>query len=123
MTIPEASRLVIQAGVLAKGGEIFILDMGEPVKIVDLAKKMVKLSGFTEAEIPIVETGIRPGEKLYEELLAEGQLSENQVYEKIFIGNSSHYVIEDTLAFVESLENKTDQEIREEIVAFANTHQ
>ncbi len=123
MTIPEASRLVIQAGVLAKGGEIFILDMGEPVKIVDLAKKMVKLSGFTEAEIPIVETGIRPGEKLYEELLAEGQLAANQVYEKIFIGNSSHYVIEDTLSFVESLENKTDQEIREEIVAFANTHQ
>ena len=123
MTIPEASRLVIQAGVLAKGGEIFILDMGEPVKIVDLAKKMIKLSGFTEAEIPIVETGIRPGEKLYEELLAEGQLAANQVYEKIFIGNSSHYVIEETLAFVESLENKTDQEIREEIVAFANTHQ
>lgn len=123
MTIPEASRLVIQAGVLAKGGEIFILDMGEPVKIVDLAKKMVKLSGFTEAEIPIVETGIRPGEKLYEELLAEGQLAANQVYEKIFIGNSSHYVIEETLAFVESLENRTDQEIREEIVAFANTHQ
>lgn len=123
MTIPEASRLVIQAGVLARGGEIFILDMGEPVKIVDLAKKMVKLSGFSESEIPIIETGIRPGEKLYEELLAEGQLANNQVFEKIFIGNSSHYVIEETLAFVESLENKTDQEIREEIVAFANTHQ
>ena len=123
MTIPEASRLVIQAGVLARGGEIFILDMGEPVKIVDLAKKMVKLSGFSETEIPIIETGIRPGEKLYEELLAEGQLAENQVFDKIFIGNSSHYPIEETLKFVESLDNKTDEEIREEIVAFANTHQ
>lgn len=123
MTIPEASRLVIQAGVLARGGEIFILDMGEPVKIVDLAKKMVKLSGFSESEIPIIETGIRPGEKLYEELLAEGQLSEKQVFEKIFIGNSSHYRIEETLKFVESLENKNDDEIREEIVTFANTHQ
>lgn len=123
MTIPEASRLVIQAGVLARGGEIFILDMGEPVKIVDLAKKMVKLSGFSESEIPIIETGIRPGEKLYEELLAEGQLSEKQVFEKIFIGNGSHYSIEETLSFVESLEDKSDKEIREEIVAFANTHQ
>ena len=67
MTIPEASRLVIQAGALAKGGEIFILDMGEPVKIVDLAKKVVKLSGYTEKEIAIIVTGLRPGEKLYDE--------------------------------------------------------
>ena len=123
MTIPEASRLVIQAGVLARGGEIFILDMWEPVRIVDLAKKMVKLSGFSESEIPIIETGIRPGEKLYEELLAEGQLAENQVYEKIFIGNGSKYCLEDTLAFVESLRGKTDEEIRTELVTFANTHQ
>lgn len=123
MTIPEASRLVIQAGVLAKGGEIFILDMGEPVKIVDLAKKMVKLSGYSETEIPIVETGIRPGEKLYEELLAEGQLAENQIYEKIFIGNGSKYDIDETLAFVQSLENQPDEVIRKELVAFANSHQ
>src|SRR5699024_8370011 len=71
MTIPEASRLVIQAGALAEGGEIFVLDMGDPVKIYDLAKQMVWLSGHTEDEINIVETGIRPGEKLYEELLAD----------------------------------------------------
>ena len=120
MTIPEASRLVIQAGVLANGGEIFILDMGEPVKIVDLAKKMLKLSGYTEDEISIVETGIRPGEKLYEELLVDGQLSENQVYEKIFIGNSTLYKQEDILDFVHSLRSVSDDELREKLIAFAN---
>ena len=93
MTIPEASRLVIQAGVLANGGEIFILDMGEPVKIVDLAKKMIKLSGYTEGDIPIVETGIRPGEKLYEELLADESLLDSQAYEKIFRRESIHLQI------------------------------
>ncbi|WZE74082.1 polysaccharide biosynthesis protein [Macrococcus sp. CCM 2573] len=88
MTIPEASRLVIQAGALAKGGEIFVLDMGEPVKIVDLAKNMICLSGFNENEIPIEFTGIRPGEKLYEELLNENEIHSEQVYEKIHIGKS-----------------------------------
>ncbi|QII83174.1 polysaccharide biosynthesis protein [Jeotgalibaca arthritidis] len=122
MTIPEASRLVIQAGVLANGGEIFILDMGEPVKIVDLAKKMVKLSGYTESEIPIIETGMRPGEKLYEELLVDGQLSENQVYEKIFIGNSTLYKQEDILDFVHSLKGIPDDELREKLITFANVN-
>ena len=117
MTIPEASRLVIQAG------EIFILDMGEPVKIVDLAKKMVKLSGYSESEIPIIETGIRPGEKLYEELLADGQLAENQVYEKIFIGNGSKYYLAEIFNFVETLDNQADDVIRKEIIGFANAHQ
>ena len=80
-------------------------------------------SNIKEIDFSILQAKIRPGEKLYEELLAESQWAANQVFEKIFIGNSPHYVIEETLAFVESLENKTDQEIREEIVAFANTHQ
>lgn len=122
MTIPEASRLVIQAGVLAKGGEIFILDMGEPVKIVDLARKMIKLCGLTEEEIPIVESGIRPGEKLYEELLIEGQLAENQVYEKIFIGNGSKYSSEEVMRFVNSLKGVSDTDLREELIAFANEY-
>lgn len=88
MTIPEASRLVIQAGSLAKGGEIFVLDMGEPVKIVDLAKNLIRLSGYEEDEIEIVFTGIRPGEKLYEELLNENEVLPDQVFEKIYVGRT-----------------------------------
>jgi len=88
MTIPEASRLVVQAGTLAKGGEIFVLDMGEPVKIVDLAKNLIKLSGYTEAEIPIEFSGIRPGEKMYEELLGEDEILPGEVYEKIYVGRT-----------------------------------
>ena len=120
MTIPEASRLVLQAGVLAKGGEIFILDMGDPVKISDLARKMIKLSGYTEAEIPIVESGIRPGEKLYEELLVDGQLSDNQVFEKIFVGKATTYDRQEVWKFVESLDGLANDKLRDEVIAFAN---
>ncbi|OZU88243.1 hypothetical protein CIL03_11350 [Virgibacillus indicus] len=88
MTIPEASRLVVQAGTLAKGGEIFVLDMGEPVKIVDLARNLIKLSGYTEDEIPIEFSGIRPGEKMYEELLGEDEVHPDAVYEKIYVGRT-----------------------------------
>ncbi|MBH0230740.1 polysaccharide biosynthesis protein [Halobacillus yeomjeoni] len=89
MTIPEASRLVLQAGALARGGEIFVLDMGEPVKIVDLAKNLIHLSGFTEKEIPIQFSGIRPGEKMYEELLGDKEVHSEPVFPKIFIGKTT----------------------------------
>ena len=71
MSIPEAAQLVLQSAVMGKGGEIFVMDMGEPVKIADLAKDLIHLSGFSEEEIKIVYMGLRPGEKLYEELLAD----------------------------------------------------
>ena len=73
MSIPEAIQLVLQAGLMGRGGEIFVLDMGEPVRIADLARDLIKLSGFTEDEIRIVYTGLRPGEKLYEEVFADDE--------------------------------------------------
>ncbi|WP_141284123.1 UDP-N-acetylglucosamine 4,6-dehydratase family protein, partial [Ideonella azotifigens] len=75
MTIPEAARLVLQAAAIGESGQVLVLDMGEPVKIVDLAKTMIRLAGRSEQEIRIVFTGLRPGEKLYEELLADGDLT------------------------------------------------
>ena len=73
MTIPEAVRLLVQACAMEKGGEIFLLDMGEPVKILDMARQMIRLAGFTEAEVPVEIVGLRPGEKLHEELLRYGE--------------------------------------------------
>jgi FlaA1/EpsC-like NDP-sugar epimerase len=73
MSIPEAAQLVLQAAAMGQGGEIFVLDMGEPVRIVDLARKMIRLCGYSDAEIRIEFTGLRPGEKLYEELLADAE--------------------------------------------------
>lgn len=120
MTIPEASRLVIQSGALADGGEVFVLDMHEPVKIFDLAKNMIRLSGYTEDDIEIVETGIRPGEKLYEELLLDKERSEEQVHDQIFVGNVNGYSLDKVLAFVDDL-SEDDEQLAKEVVDFANS--
>jgi len=95
MTIPEAAQLVIQAGAMAKGGEIFILDMGKPVKIVDLAKDLIRLSGFEpDIDIKIQFTGIRPGEKLYEELLTAEEGVTSTKHSRIFIAKPNGINVE-----------------------------
>ena len=119
MTIPEASRLVIQAGALMQGGEVFILDMGEPVKILDLAKKMITLSGHTEEEIQIQEAGIRPGEKLYEELLSAKEKVNDQVYEKIFVGNVQSLPKIEVDSYVDSLLTLGANDLKDSLVKFA----
>jgi len=120
MTIPEASRLVIHAGAYARDGEVFILDMGKPVRIYDLAKKMVLLSGHTENEIPIVEVGIRPGEKLYEELLVSTELVENQVMDKIFVGKVNVMPLDKIDQKIEEFRALRGAELKRAIISFAN---
>ena len=92
MTIPEACQLVLQAGCLGRGGDIFVLDMGEPVKILDLAEELIRLSGFTPYEdIDIVITGLRPGEKLYEELLIDGEGIQPTQHDQICVAQAVSY--------------------------------
>ena len=88
MSIPEAAQLVLQAGLMGQGGEIFVLDMGESVKIVDLAKELIRLSGFTEEDIKIEFSGLRPGEKLYEELLADNEHTLTTPHQKLRIAQA-----------------------------------
>lgn len=118
MTIPEASSLVIQAGYLARGGELFVLDMGKAVLIRDLAEKLIKLSGHTVEEIGIVETGIRPGEKLYEEVLTKAERVSDRVHEKIFIGRSQSYPPSVLNPYLDSLMQLDDDELKASLIAF-----
>ncbi|MEH7249112.1 nucleoside-diphosphate sugar epimerase/dehydratase [Neobacillus niacini] len=122
MTIPEASRLVLQAGALAKGGEIFILDMGNPVKIVDLAKNLIKLSGNSLAEIGIEYTGLRPGEKLFEELLKEDEVHENQIYPNIYICKTSEIYLEEIEELISTYSQLERSEIKQKLLSLANNN-
>lgn len=104
MLIPEAAQLVLQAGAFAKGGEIFVLDMGKPVKIYDLAVNLIKLSGLEpHKDIKIEVTGLRPGEKLYEELLMNEEGLEETAHEKIFIGKPGDFDIEEVKRSIDML--------------------
>jgi FlaA1/EpsC-like NDP-sugar epimerase len=120
MTIPEASRLVIQAGSLARGGEIFVLDMGEPVKIVDLAVNLIKLSGYSVDEIGINYSGIRPGEKMYEELLGENEVHGDAVFPKIFIGKARFEQEDEVGYLLKHFEDLSSQELRDFVLGLAN---
>ncbi|PEX88708.1 polysaccharide biosynthesis protein [Bacillus cereus] len=121
MTIPEASRLVIQAGTLAKGGELFVLDMGDPVKIVDLAKNLITLSGYSIEEIGIEFTGLRPGEKMYEELLNEGEIHPEQIFPKIHIGKAVLMDQSILRQFMSDFEKMSKEDIRERLLEIANS--
>lgn len=120
MTIPEASRLVIQAGTLARGGELFVLDMGDPVKIVDLARNLITLSGYSIEEIGIEFTGLRPGEKMYEELLNEGEVHPEQIFPKIHIGKAVLMDQAILRQFMNDFEGISKEEIRERLLDIAN---
>lgn len=116
MTIPEAAQLVIQAGALALGGELFILDMGEPVKILDLAKDLIALSGYKEDDIKITFTGLRPGEKMFEELLLDVETADRTSHNKIFVcrANNSQATIKQELKILQKvLRMQSDTEISE----------
>ncbi|MFK7776733.1 MAG: polysaccharide biosynthesis protein, partial [Gimesia sp.] len=110
MTIPEASQLVIQAGAMGRGGEIFVLDMGEPVRIVDLAADLVQLSGLKLGEdIEIEFTGLRPGEKLYEELHVDGEKHVPTCHPKIMVADKVNFNEEFIHEAFERLSNLTEQ--------------
>ncbi|GHA53422.1 nucleoside-diphosphate sugar epimerase/dehydratase [Pontibacter akesuensis] len=116
MTIPEAVQLVLEAGTMGRGGEIFIFDMGEPVKIVDLAKKMIRLAGLLpDVDIPISFTGLRPGEKLYEELLNEEEQTIPTHHSKIKISKVRVYKYDDVVSDIDELmmlnKNKDERQV------------
>ncbi|HRH71301.1 MAG TPA: nucleoside-diphosphate sugar epimerase/dehydratase, partial [Flavobacteriales bacterium] len=111
MTIPEACRLVLEAAIMGKGGEIFVFDMGEPVRIADLAEKMIRLSGMEPGtDVEIVYTGLRPGEKLYEELLATSENTLPTHHPRILIGKVRDGIPEEVLGKVDALTSATNEE-------------
>ena len=118
MSIPEAAQLVMQAGYMGKGGEIFVLDMGEPVKIVDLAKELIRLSGLGEEDIRIEFTGLRPGEKLYEEVLADSEHTLPTPHPKLRIAQARQVAVDELQAMLDWVQTDTansDEAVRERL--------
>lgn len=116
MTIPEASRLVVEAGAMGTGGEIFVLDMGEPIRIVDLARRMIQLSGLRpEEDIPITFSGVRPGEKLTEDLHQDGELIEKTRHPQIFIGTIAEMLTESLEVAIVQLERHCREDDEEAV--------
>lgn len=118
MSIPEAAQLVMQAGMMGQGGEIFLLDMGEPIKIHDLATDMIKLSGFDENEIKIIFTGLRPGEKLYEELLANDETSLSTKHNKLRIAKAKPFdkkLLPNLISWIKSIDSKDEMLVKKEL--------
>ncbi|MBI1395519.1 MAG: NAD-dependent epimerase/dehydratase family protein [Betaproteobacteria bacterium] len=126
MSIPEAAQLVLQAGLMGEGGEIFVLDMGEPVRIVDLAREMIRLSGLDEQEVSIVFTGLRPGEKLFEEVLADDETTLPTPHPKLRIARSRPTpaaVVPDILDWLQGQGVRTDADVRAGLVRWVPEYQ
>lgn len=122
MTIPEAAQLVIQAGAMAQGGEIFILDMGKPVKIVDLAKDLIRLSGFEpDVDIKIQFTGIRPGEKLFEELLTAEEGTTSTKHSRIFVAKPNSINVERLEELTHIVRERGSYLTRDEVIELLQT--
>jgi FlaA1/EpsC-like NDP-sugar epimerase len=119
MSIPEAAQLVLQAGLMGKGGEIFALEMGEPVKIADLARDMIRLSGLSDEDIEIVYTGLRPGEKFYEEVLADDETSLPTPHSKLRIAKARPVEpqwLNDLLRWVSAYRHENDDTLKRELM-------
>ena len=126
MSIPEAAQLVLQAGLMSEGGEIYVLDMGEPVKIAELAKLMIRLSGSDENQIRIAYTGLRPGEKLYEELLADSESTLPTPHPKLYIARAraaNAEQIRDCITWLASAEGADASEVKARLLAWVPEYQ
>jgi FlaA1/EpsC-like NDP-sugar epimerase len=125
MSIPEAAQLVMQAGLMGTGGEIFVLDMGKPVKIAELAKDMIRLSGFHHDEIKISFTGLRPGEKLFEELLADDELTSVTAHPKLRIAEARKadlIWVKKLLEWIESAQLTDEFQVKKQLVAWVEEY-
>jgi FlaA1/EpsC-like NDP-sugar epimerase len=122
MSIPEAAQLVLQAALMGRGGEIYVLDMGAPVRIVELARLLIRLSGYTEQDIGIAYTGLRPGEKLYEELLADAETTLPTPHPKLRVARASASangaLVEEVLSWIAAARDPDADAVREQLRAW-----